>query len=74
MSIGYKKIYEIIENESNNLESLTDRQKSRIITLCQKIYLMESSTDKYSAQKMIDEIMGEISHAASIIVKDQGVD
>ncbi len=65
MSIGYKKIADLIEQEANKLPELSSSQKERLGNLSKKIYTMEASIDAVSTQKIVDDIMVEISLAAS---------
>ncbi len=65
MSINYKKMADLIEQEVNKMSDLTVFQKERLSKLSNKIYTLESSIDGISSQKMIDEIKSEISLASS---------
>jgi hypothetical protein len=65
MSINYKKMGEMIEQEVNKMPDLSPQQKEKLSRISIKIYALESSVDAISAQKMIEEIKSEISLAAS---------
>jgi predicted nucleic acid-binding Zn-ribbon protein len=65
MSINYKKMADLIEQEVNKMADLSSSQKERLAKLSNKIYTLESSVDAISTQKMVDEMMTEISLAAS---------
>ena len=67
MSIGYKKISEMISREVEAIESLTEKQKQKFKFLCNKIYMLEASTDSVTNSRMIEDIVGEISFAADRI-------
>ena len=64
MSIGYKKISEMISREIASNTSMTEGQKEKLERLCNKIYMLEASTDSVNGSRMIENIMGEISLAA----------
>ena len=66
MSIGYKKISEMISEEIEKLPELNERQRTRIEQLCNKIYMLETSSNSSSA-KLIEDLMGELSVAADRI-------
>jgi hypothetical protein len=61
MSISYKKINLMIEQEIERLDELSKDQKRGLRTLCEKIYMMESSIEQVSNQQTIADIKGEIS-------------
>jgi len=65
MSINYKKMADLIEQEVNNMLDLSIFQKERLSKLSNKLYTLESSIDAISTQKMVDEIMMEINLASS---------
>lgn len=74
MSVSHKKINGLIENIINeskiikmsNSEITIDKEK--FISLCQKIYLTESSTGSVSRSQMIEDIRNEIIwHAPKLI-------
>ncbi len=65
MSINYKKMADLIEQEINKIPDLSDSQKERLSKLSNKIYSLESSIDTISNQNMINEIKNEISLASS---------
>lgn len=66
MSVSHKKINGLIENIINNASPIkinnnkTEIKKEKLIDLCQKIYLLESSTSSVSRNQMVDEICKEI--------------
>lgn len=64
MSIGYKKLSELIDIEVEELEELTEKQKEFLAELCKKLYMMESNDEFVSTQRLIDNMMGEIGNAA----------
>jgi predicted nucleic acid-binding Zn-ribbon protein len=65
MSINYKKMADLIEQEVNKISELSIPQKERLSKLSNKLYTLESSIDAISTQKMVDEIMKEIKLASS---------
>jgi len=65
MSINYKRMTDLIEQEVRNLSELSDTQSERLVKLTNKIYLIES-TQSSSSSKMTEEIMSEISLASDI--------
>jgi DNA-directed RNA polymerase sigma subunit (sigma70/sigma32) len=65
MSINYKKMADLIEQEVNKMADLSSSQKERLAKLSNKIYTSESSVDATSTQKMVEEMMKKISSAAS---------
>ena len=65
MSINYKKMADLIEQEVNKIPDLSSPKKERLSKLCNKLYTIESSIDANSTQRMVDEIMTEISLASS---------
>ncbi|MDP1773619.1 MAG: hypothetical protein Q8L15_15210 [Methylobacter sp.] len=67
MSINYKKMADLIDQEVNKISVLSNSQKERLSKLSNKLYTLESSIDAISSQKMVDEIMTEISLASSDI-------
>jgi uncharacterized protein YaaN involved in tellurite resistance len=67
MSISYKKISELIDNKSSLIEDVNQDQRKYIADLCKKIYMIESSVESISNQKMIDDISGEITKATAIL-------
>lgn len=60
MSINYKKLAGLIEQEVNRMTDLSSLQKERLIKLSNKLYALESSIDSVSSQKMVEDIMMEI--------------
>ena len=64
MSIGYKKISEMISQEISITDSISEAQKEKFEQLCNKIYLLEASTDSVNNSRMIENIMGEVSLVA----------
>lgn len=67
MSISYKKISELIDNKSSLILDVNQDQRKYIADLCKKIYMIESSVESISNQKMIDDISGEITKATAIL-------
>lgn len=65
MSINYKRMSDLIEQEVNKLPDLSSSQCDRLKKLSEKIYLMES-TQAISRQNLIEEVMSEISLAADL--------
>lgn len=65
MSVNYKKMTDLIEQEVNKLPALSSSQKERLAKLSNKLYTMEASIDAVSTQKTVEDIMMEISLAAS---------
>jgi len=64
MSVGYKKISEMISQEVAAIGHLSAEQQDRLRNLCNKIYMLEASTDSSSGARMKENVMGEISLAA----------
>ena len=64
MSIGYKKLTELIDTEVDEISELSGEQKGVLAELCKKVYMMESSSDYVSAQRLIEEMAGVIGNAA----------
>ena len=67
MSIGYKKISDMISREVGSINSMSEKQKEKFKFLCNKIYMLEASTDFVPQSRMIEDIMGEISWTADRI-------
>ena len=65
MSINYKKMADLIDQEVNKMSDLSIFQKERLSKLGNKLYTLESSIDAISPQKMVEQIMIEISLASS---------
>jgi len=65
MSINYKRMSDLIEQEVNKLPDLSTSQCERLKKLMDKIYLMES-TQSSSAHSLIEEIMSEMSLVADL--------
>jgi len=65
MSINYKRMSDLIEQEIRNLPELSGIQSERLAKLTNKIYLIES-TQSSSPLKMTEEIMSEISGASDL--------
>ena len=65
MSINYKRMSDLIEQEVRNLPELSDSQSERLAKLTNKIYLIES-TQSNSSSRMTEEIMSEISLASDL--------
>lgn len=56
---------DLIDQEVNKVSDLSNPKKERLSKLCNKLYTLESSIDASSTQKMVEEIMTEISLASS---------
>ena len=67
MSIGYKKISEMISQEIDSIDNFTKSQKEKFKLLCNKIYMLETSTNSVSGSQMIQNIMDEISFTSDRI-------
>lgn len=63
MSISYKKLSELIEMEVKGMK-LSSGDKEVLSDLCKKIYMMESSPDNLSSQKLIEEMGNVIGNTA----------
>lgn len=61
MSIGYRKISEMIAAEVSELSDLNDEGKAIIEQLCSKIYMLEVNPEYVSAGRLIEQITGEVS-------------
>tara|TARA_B100000989_G_scaffold246064_1_gene193227 strand:- start:135 stop:353 length:219 start_codon:yes stop_codon:yes gene_type:complete len=70
MTIGYKKISQMIQKEVDAIEGLNDKQRRKLAGLCDKIYMIEASSTATSAVKMRDELMQEISRSAFLMQED----
>ena len=70
MTIGYKKISEMIKKEVDNVEELNEAQRKKLSRLCDKIYMIEASATGKSAAKMKDDLMQEISRSAFLMHED----
>jgi hypothetical protein len=64
MSINFKKMADLIDQEVSKMVDLSIFQKERLSKLSNKLYTLESSIDAISTQKMVDEIMMEINLAS----------
>lgn len=64
MSIGYKKLSELIDMEVDEMQELSVSHKEVLAELCKKVYMLESSGDYMSAQRLIDEMAGVIGNVA----------
>jgi len=65
MSINYKRMSNLIEQEVSKLPDLSASQRERLKKLMDKVYLMES-TQSTSAQSLIEEIMSEMILVADL--------
>jgi len=65
MSINYKRMSDLIEQEVRDLPELSDSQSERLAKLTNKVYLMVS-TQSNSSSKMTEDIMSEISRASDL--------
>lgn len=70
MSINSKKLSELIENEISGFSDLTKDQKDILSDLCKSIFLLESSSQQYGVQNLINDISGKISNAADRFKED----
>lgn len=73
MSIGYKKITELIDEEVEGIDVLTARQKDLLSDLCTKLYMLESSVEYQSASRLIDEMLAVIGNAADKFKNEDGI-
>lgn len=64
MSISYKKLAELIDEEVNNMTSMSAGHKEVLAELSKKVYMMESSADYVSTQRLIEEMVAVIGNAA----------
>lgn len=71
MSIGYRKITEMLEAEIASNSNIIDNHKSDILRLCTKIYMLESSTDVSSKQRLIEEVRNAIAQEADNLSVDK---
>lgn len=62
MSISHRKINELIEDVINTNDdfNLKGDNKEKLIELCKKIYLIESTMSDLSAQRLREELTTEI--------------
>lgn len=62
MSISHRKINELIEDVINTNDdfNLKGDSKEKLIELCKKIYLIESTMSDLSAQRLREELTTEI--------------
>lgn len=73
MSISHRKINELIEEvvSINENFKLKGGNKEKLIELCKKIYLIESTMSDYSAQRLRDELITEILHYSKHMKQEQ---
>ena len=73
MSISHRKINELIEDVINTNDdfNLKGDNKEKLIELCKKIYLIESTISDFSAQRLRDELSNEILHYSNHIKQEQ---
>jgi hypothetical protein len=73
MSISHRKINELIEDVINTNDdfNLKGDNKEKLIELCKKIYLIESTMSDFSAQRLRDELSTEILHYSNHIKQEQ---
>jgi hypothetical protein len=65
MTIGAKKLAEIIQREVTTREDLSPEQRHELAELCQRIYATEASASSgVSAQRLIESIRTDISSVA----------
>lgn len=67
MSIGYSKISEMIDQEVNSIDGLTNEQRKHLKDLCDKIYLLRGSADYRNRSRFKEEIVGEVSRMADTL-------
>lgn len=60
MSISFRKINSMIEAEVSAKELSVENERL-LVSLCTKIYLIESSVEKGGSQQIISDIKGEVS-------------
>ena len=65
MSISFKKINSMIETQVDDLSDVNDAQKRILVSLCKKIYTLESSGTR-SAQQTISDIKAQIIKQAQV--------
>ncbi len=65
MSIGYKKLSELIDEEIKGMD-LSSNKKEVLADLCKKIYMMESSPDSMSSHKLIEEMGNVIGNTTEL--------
>lgn len=63
MSVSHKKINGLIERAIRNDENC-DFDKDKLIQLCQKVYLIESSVDDRSRSQLLNDLREEIIRRA----------
>ena len=63
MSIGYKKLAGLIDEEIEKMD-MSSKHKEILADLCKKIYMLESSPDNMSAHRLIEEIGSVIGNTA----------
>ena len=71
MTIGYRKISQMIKKEVDAIEGLNDNQRRKLAGLCDKIYMIEAGATANSAVKMRDDLMQEISRSAFLMQEDE---
>lgn len=72
MSIGYRKISDMITKEVRSIDNFDETKMLIIIDLCNKIYLEEASTDSMSGARTVDSIVGEITRFADRLKEEGG--
>ncbi len=63
MITGYRKISEMLEEQVSQIAGLNNRQRSRLVQLCTKIYMLEAS-NKSASRRNIEELVKEITIAS----------
>lgn len=69
MSVSHKKINGLIEKVIEETQEL-NYDKDKLIQLCQRIYLIESSVDDRSRSQTISDIRDEIIRRSPSLVQE----
>lgn len=64
MSIGFKKLEELIDEEIDRNSSLSSNQNETLARLCKKIYMFEAGQERVTTQTLVQNIKGEIANVA----------
>jgi len=65
VSIGYKKVTELINLEVGEISQLSAKQKDSLSGLCAQLYMLESSSEYQSVSRLTEEMLGVIGNAAA---------
>lgn len=70
MTIGFKKMAELVEEEVQKLPSMSGDQKKLLADLCRKLYMLEAGS-RYSmgAQRLLEQMRQEIANVADQLAK-----